>query len=49
MFKKCAEDNKAELIKRRLRRNTQDIVIITMNYKENRGKNVFKNVLNQLK
>lgn len=45
MFKKCSEDNIAELIKRRLWRNTQDIVIITTNYKENRE----KNVLNQLK
>lgn len=34
MFKKCSEDNIAELIKRRLLCSTQDIIIITTNYKE---------------
>jgi len=33
-FKKCSEDNIAELIKRRQLCNTQDILIITTNYKE---------------
>lgn len=34
MFKKCSEDYIAELIKTRLLCNTQDILIITANYKE---------------